>query len=99
MRERRDPQRRQHPDREPQAAPDDGDPGWVEGELAHGAPSGAGGGAMALLDYDDLRRSDDPKGALLNFLESAYLAGATHANWDVEALRHDYADYVPLELP
>lgn len=61
--------------------------------------SGAGGGAMALLDYDDLRQVDDPKGALLNFLESAYLAGAAHADWDVEALRHGYADYVPLELP
>lgn len=38
-----------------------------------------------------------PAGDVL-IVESAYLAGATHANWDVEALRHDYADYVPLKL-
>lgn len=56
-----------------------------------------GGSAMALLDYDDVRRSENPKRALLAFLESAYSAGATGANWDIGALRHAYADRVPLE--
>lgn len=57
-----------------------------------------GGSSMALLDYDQVRVSKDPKGTLLDFLESAYLAGATGANWDLEVLRHAYADYLPLEL-
>ncbi|ADI14940.1 DUF5996 family protein [Truepera radiovictrix] len=59
----------------------------------------AGGGVMALLDYDDVRRSEDPRQTLLSFLESTYLAGAKRAGWDVEAFNHDYVDYVPLELP
>lgn len=60
---------------------------------------GTGGNAMALLDYDDVRRSENPKQMLLAFLESAYLAGATSANWDVKALMHAYADYASLVLP
>jgi hypothetical protein len=44
------------------------------------------GSSMALLMYDDLRRQDNPRQALLDFLESAYQAGAKRANWDVEAL-------------
>ncbi len=43
-------------------------------------------GSMALLKYDDLRTHDNPKAALLDFLESAYRAGATTAHWDTEAL-------------
>lgn len=58
-----------------------------------------GGSSMALLSYDDVRNSDDPKATLLDFLESAYLAGAKLADWDIEAFKHDYVDYVPLELP
>ena len=57
------------------------------------------GSAVALHMYDDLRRLADPKRALLDFLESAYLAGARRADWDIEALRHDYVSYAPLELP
>ena len=37
------------------------------------------------LKYDDVRMQADPKDALLNFLESAYRAGATAAHWDTEA--------------
>jgi hypothetical protein len=44
-----------------------------------------GGSAMALCMYDDLRTSDDPRQVLLDFLESAYRAGATRAGWDIEA--------------
>jgi len=45
-----------------------------------------GGNAMALCMYDDIRLNTTPHDALLNFLESAYQAGATRAAWDVEAL-------------
>jgi len=47
-------------------------------------------GSLALLAYDDVRTSDDPEATLLDFLESAYLAGATTADWDVDALRNDF---------
>jgi len=43
------------------------------------------GGILALLRYDDLRVMPDPRQALLDFLESAYQAGAKRAKWDVEA--------------
>ena len=45
------------------------------------------GSSMALLMYDDLRQMDDPWSALLDFLESAYQAGASLAGWDIAALR------------
>lgn len=41
-------------------------------------------GSMALFMYDDLRKLESPKQALLDFLESAYQAGAKRANWDIE---------------
>src|SRR5215210_79619 len=44
-------------------------------------------GGMALLMYDDLRKASSPKDALLEFLETAYEAGARTAGWDVEDLR------------
>ncbi len=37
--------------------------------------------------YGDLRRMDSPKPALLEFLESAYRAGAKTAGWDVDAFQ------------
>jgi hypothetical protein len=43
-------------------------------------------GGMALLPYDVVRRSADPRETLLSFLESAYRAGAARAAWDVDAL-------------
>lgn len=46
----------------------------------------ANGSPMALLMYDDIRELEDPKEALLSFLESAYQAGAKRANWNVEEL-------------
>lgn len=52
-------------------------------ESAFWAPEGG----TALLMYDDLRVTDSPKSALLEFLESAYQAGAKTAGWDVEAFR------------
>ncbi len=42
-------------------------------------------GAMAVLMYDDARNSDAPREAILEFLESAYQAGAKRAGWDTDA--------------
>jgi hypothetical protein len=53
------------------------------------AASWAPEGGMALLMYEDVRRSDSPRETLLRFLESAYQAGAKTANWDAEAFRRD----------
>jgi len=39
-----------------------------------------------LLMYDDVRRAESPKTALLAFLQSTYEAGATTAGWDRSAL-------------
>ncbi|MCX2718799.1 DUF5996 family protein [Lentiprolixibacter aurantiacus] len=44
------------------------------------------GSPMALLSYDSVRRSEDPREAVLAFLESAYQSGAKLANWPVEDL-------------
>jgi hypothetical protein len=45
-----------------------------------------GAGSLALLAYDDVRAAPDPREALLEFLESAYRAGAELAGWDVAGL-------------
>ncbi|MGB3616908.1 MAG: DUF5996 family protein [Catalinimonas sp.] len=47
---------------------------WVE---SNGSP-------MALLSYDAVRTADNPRQALLDFLESTYQAGARRAGWDRE---------------
>jgi hypothetical protein len=41
-------------------------------------------GAMALLMYDDVRNAAAPREMILEFLESAYQAGAKRAGWDAE---------------
>jgi len=50
-----------------------------------------GRGHMALLMYDELRESGDPRAELLSFLDSAYLAGARTAGWEEEELRTEWA--------
>lgn len=50
---------------------------WV---LSNGSP-------MAILKYSSLLAENDPRKALLNFMESAYQAGAKRANWDIEKLK------------
>jgi hypothetical protein len=42
---------------------------------------------MALPMNDDVRKADSPKTTLLDFMQSAYEAGARTAGWDVENLR------------
>ena len=50
-----------------------------------------GSSHLAVLRYDDARASADPRAAVLEFLESAYLAGARRAGWDIDKLRHPRA--------
>ncbi|MGY1709400.1 DUF5996 family protein [Geodermatophilus sp. SYSU D00758] len=45
------------------------------------------GGHLALLPYAAVRTAPDPRAAVLDFLESAYAAGARRAGWDLAALR------------
>jgi hypothetical protein len=40
-------------------------------------------GSLAILRYDDVRSSPDPKAVLLAFLQSAFEAGASLAGWDL----------------
>jgi hypothetical protein len=48
--------------------------GWVE----------RGGSHLAVLRYDDARAAPDPRGAVLEFYDSAYRAGASRAGWDID---------------
>ena len=55
------------------------------------APPGAkwqesNGSHLALLMYDDVRESPNVQEMILDFLESAYQAGANKAGWDVDSL-------------
>jgi len=43
-------------------------------------------GGMALLMYDDVRQTADTRAEVLDFLESAYQAGAKRAGWDTGSL-------------
>ena len=45
------------------------------------------GGAIALLMYENMRKSESPQKTLLDFLESAYQAGANRAGWDKEKFK------------
>lgn len=46
-----------------------------------------GPSSLAVLRYDDLRASSDPRATALEFYESAFQAGATRAGWDLERER------------
>ena len=45
-----------------------------------------GNGSLAVLPYDSVREAADPATTLEGFYESAYLAGARAAGWDIEGL-------------
>jgi hypothetical protein len=45
-----------------------------------------GTGSMAVLMYDDMRVSYNPRQAILDFMESAYMAGAKLADWNIKDL-------------
>lgn len=64
--------------------------GLAEQQLRPGAASWQqpyGESHFALLPYEAVRTSDDPRETLLEFLQSAYDAGAVLAGWDIDALR------------
>jgi len=44
------------------------------------------GGSLAILPYETVRAAADPRAALLEFLESAYQAGAAAAGWSRDEL-------------
>ena len=44
-------------------------------------------GGTVLLTYEEVRKSNSPKDTLLEFMESAYQAGAKTASWDIEDFR------------
>jgi hypothetical protein len=49
-----------------------------------------GSSHLALLAYDGVRSSPDPRATLLEFLQSAYDAGAATAGWDAKGLRSSW---------
>ncbi len=44
------------------------------------------GSPMALLSYETVKNASNPRKTVLDFLESAYQAGAKRANWNIEEL-------------
>lgn len=48
------------------------------------------GGALAVLTYDDLLQSAEPKTDLLAFLESLYQGAGKKAEWPLAAFQHDF---------
>jgi hypothetical protein len=48
------------------------------------------GGSLALLPYDAVRTAPDPRATLLEFLQSAYEAGARLADWDENTLESSW---------
>jgi hypothetical protein len=71
--------------------------GLAERPLKPGAAfwSPANGSHMALLWYEAVRTAALPREALLDFMESAYQAGAQTAGWDRRALS---SSWCPAEL-
>ncbi len=65
----------------------------LQPEEAHWAP--LGNGSLALLPYEAVRTSADPKATLLAFLESAYRAGAGLSGWDQKELESSWAPSPP----
>jgi hypothetical protein len=59
-------------------------------EAASWRPTTAGSSHLALLPYDAVRTSADPRGTLLAFLQSAYDAGTATAGWDADGLRSSW---------
>jgi hypothetical protein len=56
----------------------------------------AGSSHLALLTYDEVRKSPDPRETLLEFLQSAYEAGAASAGWDADGLRSSWCPPVTV---
>ncbi len=54
-----------------------------------------GSGSLAILAYDAVRSSPDPRATLLAFLESAYRAGAGASGWDTADLASSWCPDPP----
>jgi hypothetical protein len=63
-------------------------------EAATWQPSGSS--HLALLPYEEVRSSPDPREVLLHFFQSAYDAGAATAGWDADGLR---SSWCPVTTP
>ncbi|WP_262490633.1 DUF5996 family protein [Neolewinella marina] len=50
------------------------------------------GNPQAFLPWADVVEADHPREALLDFLQSAYIAGARRAGWDVDELQYESFD-------
>jgi hypothetical protein len=61
---------------------------WIEGPT----------GSLAQLPYDAVRTAEDPRLALLAFLQSAYDVGAEAAGWDAAGLTSAFCPS-PADLP
>jgi hypothetical protein len=64
-------------------------------EAASWQPAGATS-HLAILPYDEVRNSPNPRGTLLDFLQNAYEAGAATAGWDVDGLRSSWCPPVTV---
>jgi len=54
-----------------------------------------GGGSLAILPYEHVHTTGDPKATLLQFLESAYEAGADAAGWNRDELLSSWCPPLP----
>jgi Family of unknown function (DUF5996) len=68
----------------------------AEQALAAGEWTDPGYGLMALLPYDQVRESPNPRETLLAFLQSAYDAGTAAAGWPADELRSSWCPPTPL---
>jgi Family of unknown function (DUF5996) len=57
----------------------------------------SGSGSLAILPYEAVRTSPDPRGALLAFLQAAYEAGARLAGWGADAFESSWCP-TPIQL-
>ena len=58
--------------------------------LAGGRWTDTGSGSLAVLPYETLRTTEDPRTALLAFCQSAYEAGARTAGWDMSSFESSW---------
>ena len=52
---------------------------------------------LAILPYEAVRSTADPRTTLLEFLQSAYEAGAASAGWDVAGLATEWCPFPPRD--
>jgi uncharacterized protein DUF5996 len=65
--------------------------------LTCGQWTDTGNGSLAVLPYETVRGAQDPRTALLGFLQSAYEAGARTAGWDTSSFESSWCP-TPTQL-